>query len=163
MNEQKMPDFGGPGGPGGPMGGPPKAGYTEKTYETDWILTESTQYPSGIVLKEGSLPAASEGKALLMTVDGVPTTIAPGTYPGKVVFTVYTLTNIPAAYTRRADAANRIGGRCGELYRSAGTADAGRYDHEDRRSERHHCGRRNTEGALCHCRQHFPLLQRRQQ
>lgn len=96
MNEQKMPDFGGPGGPGGPMGGPPKAGYTEKTYETDWILTESTQYPSGIVLKEGSLPAASEGKALLMTVDGVPTTIAPGTYPGKVVFTVYTLTNIPA-------------------------------------------------------------------
>ncbi len=35
MNEQKMPDFGGPGGPGGPMGGPPKAGYTEKTYETD--------------------------------------------------------------------------------------------------------------------------------
>lgn len=78
------------------MGGPPKAGYTEKTYETDWILTESTQYPSGIVLKEGSLPAASEGKALLMTVDGVPTTIAPGTYPGKVVFTVYTLTNIPA-------------------------------------------------------------------
>lgn len=96
MNEQKMPDFGGPGGPGGPMGGPPKAGYTEKTYETDWILTESTQYPSGIVLKEGSLPAASEGKVLLMTVDGVPTTIAPGTYPGKVVFTVYTLTNIPA-------------------------------------------------------------------
>ena len=30
MNEQKMPDFGGP-------GGPPKAGYTEKAIETDWI------------------------------------------------------------------------------------------------------------------------------
>ena len=93
MDDQKMPGFG---GPGGPMGGPPKADYTEKTYETDWILTESTVYPRGIVLKEGSLPAAPEGKAILMTVDGVPTTIAPGTYPGCVALTVYTLTNIPA-------------------------------------------------------------------
>lgn len=102
MDEMKMPGFGGPGGPGGPMGGPggpfggpPKAGYTEKKPQTDWILTESTEYPAGIVLKEGSLPAAPDGKAILMTVDGVPTTIAPGTYAGKVAFTVYTLTNIP--------------------------------------------------------------------
>lgn len=93
MDHEKMPDFG---GPGGPMGGPPKAGYREKTYETDWVLTESREYPRGIVLKAGSLPAAPEGKAILMTVDGVPTTIAPGTYPGKVVLTVYTLTHIPA-------------------------------------------------------------------
>lgn len=46
------------------------------------------------MLKEGHLPAAPEGKAILMTVDGVITEIAPGIYPGKVIFTVYTLSHI---------------------------------------------------------------------
>lgn len=85
----------GPGGPGPGPGGPPSMGYEEKRPETDWILTESQSYPQGIVLYAGSLPAAPEGKALMMTVDGIPTTIAPGVYPGKVELTVYTLTNVP--------------------------------------------------------------------
>lgn len=90
MNEPKRPGPGG--GPGGP---PPKAGYTENHPETDWILTESTAYPNGIYLYDGHLPAAPEGKAILMTVAGVPTTIAPGAYPGKVELIVYTLTHVP--------------------------------------------------------------------
>jgi hypothetical protein len=52
-------------------------------------------YPNGIALLEGHLPAAPEGKALLMTVDGVVTDIQPGIYPGKVVLTVYTLSHVP--------------------------------------------------------------------
>ena len=93
MNEPKRPGPGGPGG--GPGGPPPKAGYTENRPETDWILTESTAYPNGIYLYDGHLPAAPEGKAILMTVEGVPTTIAPGAYPGKVELIVYTLTHVP--------------------------------------------------------------------
>ena len=97
MNDEKMIPMGGPGGPGdGPgFGGPPSVSYVEKKPQTDWILDKSQSYPQGIVLYEGSLPAAGEGKALLMTVDGVVTAIAPGVYPGKVELTVYTLSNVP--------------------------------------------------------------------
>ena len=104
MNDEKKMPMNGPGGPGGPEGpgGPdgfpggfPSPSYVEKRPETDWILTESAEYPKGIVLYEGSLPAAPEGKALLMTVDGVVAEIAPGVYPGKVKFTVYELASVP--------------------------------------------------------------------
>ncbi len=87
--------MGGPGGPGGGPGGPPKAGYTENRPETDWILEKSVTYPNGLLLKEGSLPAAPEGKAILMLVNGVVTTIQPGVYPGKVDLIIYSLINIP--------------------------------------------------------------------
>lgn len=97
MNDEKMMPMGGPGGPGdGPgFGGPPSVSYVEKKPLTDWVLEESVSYPKGIVLYDGSLPVAGEGKALLMTVDGVVTAIAPGVYPGKVELTVYTLSNVP--------------------------------------------------------------------
>lgn len=86
---------GGPdGGPGGPMGGPPKAGYTEKKVESTWILEESCSFPKGIVLYPGELPVAAGKKAVLMTVDGVPTTIAPGVYAGKVELIVYDLAHV---------------------------------------------------------------------
>lgn len=99
IDEKKNPAHG-PEGPGGPdgepgFGGPPSVSYVEKKPETDWILAESVSYPQGIVLYDGSLPAAPEGKALLMTVDGVVTDIRPGVYPGKVELTVYTLSNVP--------------------------------------------------------------------
>ena len=94
MLDMKFP-AGGPGGPGGGPGGPPKAGYTERKPVTDWILEESATFPNGVILQEGHLPAAAEGKALLMTVDGVVTEIQPGVYPGKVVLTVYGLSHVP--------------------------------------------------------------------
>lgn len=83
--------------PGPGFGGPPKAGYTENKPETDWILSQSTVFQNGLILKEGHLPAAPKGKALLMTVDEHPVTIAPGVYPGKVQFTVYTLSHVDEA------------------------------------------------------------------
>lgn len=97
MNNEKLAPMPGPDGPGGDpgFGGPPSVSYVEKKPKTDWILEESLTYPQGIVLYEGSLPAAGEGKALLMTVDGVVTDIHPGVYPGKVELTVYTLSNVP--------------------------------------------------------------------
>ena len=69
--------------------------YKEIKPQSDWILEESQSFPQGVVLYEGSLPVAGEGKALLMTVDGVVTTVAPGVYPGKVELTVYELCNVP--------------------------------------------------------------------
>ena len=59
------------------------------------VLTETVTFPNGVALNAGSLPVAAEGKALLMTVDGVVTEIQPGIYPGKVVLTVYELTHVP--------------------------------------------------------------------
>ena len=98
MNDEMMFPMGGPDGPGGPgggPGGPPDVSYVEKKPQSDWILEESASYPQGIVLYEGSLPVAGEGKALLMTVDGKVVSPAPGVYPGKVELTVYTLTHVP--------------------------------------------------------------------
>ena len=46
-------------------------------------------------MQEGHLPAAAEGKTLLMTVDGVVTEIQSGVYPGNVVLTVYGLSHVP--------------------------------------------------------------------
>ena len=98
MNEPNSKPMGGPGGPGGPGGrggGPPKAGYTEIKPESSYILTETEIHPNGLVIEDGNIPIAAEGKALLMTVDGVVTNITPGIYPGKVVLTVYELSHVP--------------------------------------------------------------------
>lgn len=99
MNEEKKVPMSGPVGPGGDLGfgGPPSVSYVEKKPESDWILEESASYPQGIVLYEGSLPVAGDGKALLMTVDGVVTDIRPGVYPGKVELTVYSLAHVPGS------------------------------------------------------------------
>lgn len=115
MNPEEMdfgmgpggPDgFGGPGGPegmggpGGPGGGfPGRGGFKELKVESDWIITESAEYPGGITLKEGSLPVAPDKLAVLMTVDSVAVPIEAGEYAGKVVLTVYEPMTIGAPST----------------------------------------------------------------
>jgi hypothetical protein len=45
-------------------------------------------YLTSLTIAEGAIIKAPEGKSLTMTVDGVKTEIAPGTYTGKIVMTV---------------------------------------------------------------------------
>jgi hypothetical protein len=51
-----------------------------------WTVTEITELGS-LTISEGATVTAPEGKSLSMTVDGVETGIAPGTYKGKIVLT----------------------------------------------------------------------------
>ena len=55
--------------------------------EGGWIVEESIALRS-LTTAEGASLAAPEGKTLTMTVDGVETAIASGTYKGKIVMTV---------------------------------------------------------------------------
>jgi hypothetical protein len=52
-----------------------------------WTVT-GTSYITGLTIADGATVAAPAGKALTMTVDGVETAVAPGTYKGKIVLTV---------------------------------------------------------------------------
>ena len=52
-----------------------------------WTVT-GTSYITSLTLAEGAVLAASEGKQLKLTVDGVETPIAAGTYKGKLALTV---------------------------------------------------------------------------
>jgi hypothetical protein len=52
-----------------------------------WTVTKDC-YLSGLTLAEGASIAAPAGKTLTMTVDGVVTPIAAGSYAGKIVLTV---------------------------------------------------------------------------
>ncbi|WDS35040.1 hypothetical protein [Pseudoxanthomonas sp.] len=51
-----------------------------------WVV-QAPATSDGLVIKEGALPVAAAGKQLTMTVDGMTTPIAPGSYRGKVVLT----------------------------------------------------------------------------
>jgi hypothetical protein len=53
---------------------------------SSWTVEKTTQLNS-LTIAEGATLAAPKGYSLTMTVDGVETTIRPGTYKGKVVLT----------------------------------------------------------------------------
>jgi hypothetical protein len=55
--------------------------------EGTWVVEESVAL-SSLTIAEGASLAAPEGKSLTMTVDGVKTEIAPGTYTGRIALTV---------------------------------------------------------------------------
>jgi hypothetical protein len=55
--------------------------------DSSWTLT-GTCYLTSLSLAEGSVVAGLNGAEATMTVDGVETTIAPGTYSGAIVLTV---------------------------------------------------------------------------
>ena len=44
-------------------------------------------YPNGLVIQDTEAFAAPDGRIVCMTVDGVPTEFAPGTYEGEIVIT----------------------------------------------------------------------------
>ena len=52
-----------------------------------WTVT-GTSYVTALNIAEGASVTAPEGKTLTMTVDGVETAVAPGSYAGKIVLTV---------------------------------------------------------------------------
>jgi hypothetical protein len=52
--------------------------------DSSWTLT-GTCYLTSLSLEEGSVVAGQGGGQVIMTVDGVETTIAPGTYSGAIV------------------------------------------------------------------------------
>ncbi len=52
-----------------------------------WNVT-GTSYITALTLAEGAVLTAPEGKTLTMTVDGIETAIAAGSYAGKIVLTV---------------------------------------------------------------------------
>jgi hypothetical protein len=52
-----------------------------------WTVTKDC-YLSGLTLAEGAVVEAPAGKTLTMTVDGVVTPLAAGSYTGKIVLTV---------------------------------------------------------------------------
>ena len=52
-----------------------------------WTVA-GTSYITGLTIESGAAVAAPAGKTLTMTVDGVETAVAPGTYKGKIVLTV---------------------------------------------------------------------------
>lgn len=58
-------------------------------------ITQTTSYAE-LTIKAGAIPAAPAGKLLTLTVDGVETPLAPGTYRGKVVISV--TDDIPVQY-----------------------------------------------------------------
>jgi hypothetical protein len=55
--------------------------------DSAWMVTD-TSYLTSLTLAEGAQVLAAEGKSLTMTVDGVPTPVAAGSYTGKIVLTV---------------------------------------------------------------------------
>ena len=55
--------------------------------DSTWTVTD-TSYLTALTLAEGAALAVPTGKSLSMTVDGVETPIAPGSYTGKIVLTV---------------------------------------------------------------------------
>jgi hypothetical protein len=58
---------------------------------TGQVITETLEFDDGVTLEEGNLYIAEDGYCVIMTVDGEVVTQAPGTYEGKVVFTVQPL------------------------------------------------------------------------
>ncbi len=52
------------------------------------VVTETETHANGLTIQAGNLPKAADGKFLVMTVNGVETPIAAGTYQGKVVLEV---------------------------------------------------------------------------
>jgi hypothetical protein len=52
-----------------------------------WTVT-GTSYLTSLTVARGAAIKAAEGKTLTMTVDGVKTEIAPGTFTGKIVITI---------------------------------------------------------------------------
>jgi hypothetical protein len=57
-------------------------------YAQGQVLTQTEKHDNGLTIQAGNLPKAAEGKFLVMTVNGVETPIAAGTYEGKVVLEV---------------------------------------------------------------------------
>jgi hypothetical protein len=57
-------------------------------YAQNRVVSQTETYADGLTIQAGSIPAAAEGKFLVMTVDGVETPVASGTYKGKVVLEV---------------------------------------------------------------------------
>ncbi len=55
--------------------------------DASWIVTE-TSYLTGLTIAEGASISAPDGYTLTMTVDGVQTAIAAGSYEGEIVLTV---------------------------------------------------------------------------
>ena len=59
------------------------------SFDKDSVWTVAgTSYLTSLTVAEGAVVKAPDGKTLTMTVDGVKTKIAPGTYTGKIVITV---------------------------------------------------------------------------
>jgi hypothetical protein len=57
------------------------------TSGSNWVVTENTSL-SKLTIAEGAVVKAPEGKSLTMTVDGVETPIAEGSYKGEITLTV---------------------------------------------------------------------------
>lgn len=60
---------------------------TNKTIDGVWAVEETTEL-SSLTITEGASVKAPEGKYVILTVDGIGRTIAPGTYEGNVVLSV---------------------------------------------------------------------------
>jgi hypothetical protein len=71
------------------------AGVPTLTAGSKWVVTKTTPLNS-LTIPDGASVTAADGHSLTMTVDGVGTAIAPGTYKGNVVLTV--TDDIPVKY-----------------------------------------------------------------
>ncbi len=60
--------------------------------EESIVITETTEFPDGLTIKEGEVYTAPEGYCVIMTVDGKVLSQAAGTYKGKVVLEVVPMT-----------------------------------------------------------------------
>ena len=56
------------------------------------VISERVEYPDGVVIADGAGYEAAEGYYVVMTVDGVVLTQAPGVYTGAVIFETVPLT-----------------------------------------------------------------------
>ncbi|MCF0228371.1 MAG: hypothetical protein HUJ76_01590 [Parasporobacterium sp.] len=73
---------------GGSEGGESGGSEEETVPEVGQVITETLVFENGVTLEEGNLYIGEEGFCVIMTVNGQVVNQAPGTYEGKIVFTV---------------------------------------------------------------------------
>jgi hypothetical protein len=77
------------------------------------VVSQTETHADGLTIQAGSLPTAADGKFLVMTVDGVETPIAAGTYQGKVVLEVLDGAKTDLVSGGKASSASGPGGAMG--------------------------------------------------
>ena len=77
------------------------------------VVSQTETHANGLTIQESDLPKAADGKFLVMTIDGVETPIAEGTYKGKVVIEVLDGTTANLVGTDKASSASGPGGMSG--------------------------------------------------
>ena len=64
-----------------------KSGQEKLLYQSDWLVENEVHY-NKLTICPGARLLAPEGKFITLLVDGAPAVPVPGTYKGKLVFTV---------------------------------------------------------------------------